>query len=443
VLHFCRSLTPTSDEQAVFDSLLEKRNSEPSLKPVTMRVVGGWVRDKLLSRSPGDMDVCLSNVTGRFFASSVGAKFHLVAENPAKSKHLETAIVRAGPKGQAVDLSHLRTERYVSNSRIPFVEFGTLAEDALRRDCTINALYYNLDTREVEDPTGRGLADLDAGVIRAPTVALTTLCDDPLRLLRVVRFSSLLGFALDEELLEGFSNRDVLEGLETKVSRERVNIEMDKILLLHRDACATAVSVFSGVEGLMDIIFWRRKQWSPNLEARVVCGDVVESLATSSDMLLALRSAALLAPVQEEEPDLRMLFLERLKWSRLRSSNVLRVLNGMQRLDVVGTDWVELALWARGVGQGWWEAVIELARFLSNEKRKQLEWAQAVQAIKNGPLSERVFLPTVLNGEEVARSKGLQNMAIGLALEDLTRWQMNATSVTKEAALEYLQQRIY
>eukprot|EP00952_Eustigmatos_sp_NYUAD-ZCMA_P010956 44673-Eustigmatos_ZCMA.PRE.1 len=90
-----------------------------------------------------------------------------------------------------VDFTNLGTETYQRDSRIPVTSFGTAEEDAYRRDFTINALFYNLNTREVEDLTGRGLTDLlGEGLIRTPLPARTTFLDDPLRLLRAVRFAA-------------------------------------------------------------------------------------------------------------------------------------------------------------------------------------------------------------------------------------------------------------
>ena len=156
-------LVPTPGEQRLFDRLLSLRAAGgAALAQVEMRVVGGWVRDKLLGLAPGDVDVALSRVTGAQFAAAAGLESSLVARNPAKSKHLETCVARV--EDCAVDLNHLRSEEYAHDSRVPSaVVPGTPLQDALRRDCSFNALYYNLDSRQVEDPlvcciqiTGKG-----------------------------------------------------------------------------------------------------------------------------------------------------------------------------------------------------------------------------------------------------------------------------------------------
>ncbi len=439
VLRFCRSVVPSSEEQEVLDALVAQRDKTPALRGVQMRVVGGWVRDKLLSQSPGDIDVCLSNVTGRQFASSVGEQFNIVAENPDKSKHLETAVVRLGSKRRVVDLSHMRTERYTESSRIPVVEFGSPKEDAMRRDCTINALYYNLDSRQVEDPTGLGLADLEAGVIRGPTTAVVTLRDDPLRLLRLIRFCAALSFRLDDELKEAFLDSQVLQGLEKKVSRERISTEVDKMLLLHREGCISAVSRLASVPGLLNIAFWPRVWEEKILADRVAFNDMSSSIR-SSQQLLALRSAAILAPLQSEEHDLTSVFLDRLKWTRVRSRNVLRVLSSLDWLTTrPPAGIVETGLWARSAGEDWWESILELSSHLGDGVVAK-EVMSRLQAL---PLSERAFLPSPLTGEEIGRARALRGRAVGLAKDDLLKWQMDAPDVSKEAALEYLKQQIY
>jgi tRNA nucleotidyltransferase/poly(A) polymerase len=93
--------------------------------------------------------------------------------------------------GHWVDFTNLRTETYEAGSRIPTVRFGTAEEDAQRRDFTINSLFYNLNSRRIEDLTGHGLCDLlERQLVRTPLPPRTTFLDDPLRLLRAVRFAA-------------------------------------------------------------------------------------------------------------------------------------------------------------------------------------------------------------------------------------------------------------
>lgn len=103
------------------------------------------------------------------------AKIAVIQANPDQSKHLETARMRINETW--VDLVNLRSETYTQESRVPQMEFGTPEEDALRRDFTINSLFYNINTGLVEDFSGRGLEDLEKGIIRTPLAAMETFLD--------------------------------------------------------------------------------------------------------------------------------------------------------------------------------------------------------------------------------------------------------------------------
>ncbi|KAF5392550.1 hypothetical protein D9757_002175 [Collybiopsis confluens] len=166
----------------------------------TCRIAGGWVRDKLLGSQSNDIDVALSDMMGLSFAEHLAefaksqnipvGTISKIAQNPDQSKHLETATFKL--LGLELDLVNLRSEEYTSNSRIPTeVRFGTPVQDALRRDTTINALFYNVHTRKVEDFTERGLDDLRSGIIRTPLAPKETFFDDPLRVIRCIRFASM------------------------------------------------------------------------------------------------------------------------------------------------------------------------------------------------------------------------------------------------------------
>jgi hypothetical protein len=210
------TITLTPQEQELFTELLESSN-QAGLATTTLRCAGGWVRDKLMGRESLDIDIALDNMMGKEFAERVnsylesrGKETHNVAvimSNPDQSKHLETARMKI--RGLWIDLVNLRSEEYAHNSRIPTMTFGTPEQDAFRRDFTINSLFYNINTKEVEDYTGKGIEDMKLGVIRTPLAAKETFVDDPLRVLRAIRFASRFGFALDESLVEAASDDKV------------------------------------------------------------------------------------------------------------------------------------------------------------------------------------------------------------------------------------------
>ncbi|KAF5829607.1 hypothetical protein DUNSADRAFT_15846 [Dunaliella salina] len=178
---------------------------------------GGWVRDKLLGRDSLDIDIALDSMLGKDFAelvnqhlSSQGKEVRTAAviqSNPEQSKHLETARLKIS--GLWIDLVNLRSETYARGSRIPQMEFGTPEQDALRRDFTINSLFYNINKGMVEDFTGRGIADLREGIIRTPLPPTETFLDDPLRVLRAVRFAARFACDLEQSVEDAAANKQV------------------------------------------------------------------------------------------------------------------------------------------------------------------------------------------------------------------------------------------
>jgi tRNA nucleotidyltransferase (CCA-adding enzyme) len=223
-----------------------------TVHPLEIRFAGGWVRDKLLGLQSSDIDAALSTLSGKDFgqiflafydkhgtkykeeADRLGIgntelnKIVLVEEDASKSKHL--AVAKMKLFGLEVDLVNLRTEVYASDSRTPVVEMGTAEEDALRRDATINALFYNIHTERVEDFTGRGLDDMKNKIMRTPLDPYQTFRDDPLRVLRLIRFASRLDFEIDAAVKLAMKSPSIHEALRLKISRERVRAEIMKAL---------------------------------------------------------------------------------------------------------------------------------------------------------------------------------------------------------------------
>ncbi|MBA0624028.1 hypothetical protein Godav_009438 [Gossypium davidsonii] len=222
----------TETEKKIFDRLL---NTLRHFNLQTqLRVAGGWVRDKLLGKECYDIDIALDNMLGSEFVDKVQEYLSTTGEvaqglavipsNPEQSKHLETARMRLFDLW--IDFVNLRCEDYSENSRIPTMKFGTAEEDAYRRDLTINSLFYNINTNLVEDFTKRGLEDLKFGRIVTPLPPKATFLDDPLRVLRAIRFGARFDFTLDEELKKAAACDDVKTALAAKISRERIGTEV-------------------------------------------------------------------------------------------------------------------------------------------------------------------------------------------------------------------------
>ncbi|KAK1940510.1 CCA tRNA nucleotidyltransferase [Phytophthora citrophthora] len=230
----------TTAEEELFSFLLEVA-AQPAADGAVLRVAGGWVRDKLLGRDSDDVDIVLDRMTGKAFADLVNSyeaaqgretrTVGVIKANPDQSKHLETATMQIGENLGWVDFVNLRAETYASeDNRIPTVEIGTPQQDAERRDFTINSLFYNLATKQVEDYTGRGVEDLENGRLRTPLEPRVTFLDDPLRVLRAVRFASRFNCTLEDDLRAAAQLEEVRVALIRKVRRERVGKELSGML---------------------------------------------------------------------------------------------------------------------------------------------------------------------------------------------------------------------
>ena len=195
-------------------------------------VIGGYVRDCFLGRPSKDIDIVVEG-SGIALAEAVAERVH---SNVSVFRNFGTAMLRY--KGVEVEFVGARKESYNRNSRKPIVEDGTLEDDQLRRDFTINAMAFSLQKEEfgaLVDPFG-GIRDLAAGIIRTPLDPDMTYSDDPLRMLRAVRFATKLSneqqtFTIVPESIESIKRN--LHRMEI-LSKERVVEELNKILVTSR-----------------------------------------------------------------------------------------------------------------------------------------------------------------------------------------------------------------
>eukprot|EP01094_Clydonella_sp_ATCC50884_P021609 TRINITY_DN4793_c0_g1_i2.p1 TRINITY_DN4793_c0_g1~~TRINITY_DN4793_c0_g1_i2.p1 ORF type:complete len:503 (+),score=61.86 TRINITY_DN4793_c0_g1_i2:278-1786(+) len=222
----------------------------------TIRVAGGWVRDKLLSKESDDIDLVVDHTfsaasyaqrlqqvlelypapahlrsrlcslpahaeksehdVARLFSIS---KINVMEARPEQGKHVETATFRL--LGYSLDVCSLRSDKDCEDAAL---------QDALCRDFTINAMFYNVNTKAVEDFSGHGREHLQDGIIATPIDPLETLFHDPLRSVRALRFASRFAFSLNDTLARAISDCRVHEFLGTMVSRERIWQEISKVL---------------------------------------------------------------------------------------------------------------------------------------------------------------------------------------------------------------------
>ena len=198
--------------------------------------IGGYVRDCFLGRPSSDIDIVVEG-SGIEFATAVG---EATRSKVSYFRNFGTAMLRY--HGDEVEFVGARKESYRRESRKPIVEDGTLRDDQLRRDFTINAMAFSLNEDsfgELVDPFG-GIRDLAVGIIRTPLDPDTTYSDDPLRMLRAIRFAAKLStpeqtFSIVPESIESMRR---MAGRLSILSKERIAEELNKMLVTPRPSMA-------------------------------------------------------------------------------------------------------------------------------------------------------------------------------------------------------------
>ncbi|KAL7607334.1 hypothetical protein Lser_V15G20117 [Lactuca serriola] len=349
------TIDPTDKEKQIFDRLrqvLAHFNLDTQL-----RVAGGWVRDKLLGKDCYDIDIALDNMLGKEFCEKVNEYLvstgeesqgiGVIQSNPDQSKHLETARMRLFDVW--IDFVNLRSEDYTENSRIPTMQFGSPEQDAYRRDLTINSLFYNINTCSVEDFTKRGLNDLKSGKIVTPLPPKETFLDDPLRVLRAIRFSARFEFEMDEELKVAASDNDVKSAIGGKISRERIGHEID--LMISGNQPDKAITYISEL-GLFWVVFTLPENCKPlisqeddricveymNLGMRqfleVGCSFTNEQrrIYLYASLFLPLRKTVYIDNKRKTFPIVNFIFKNSLKLKLSDADDVTRLHNGVEKL---------------------------------------------------------------------------------------------------------------
>ena len=281
-------------------------------------VVGGYVRDIFLERPSNDIDVVvvgsgiqvaqeLKNRLGRKAHLSVFRNFGTAQvkaplSSPGGDTYVQTQSNEApsGAVGGAIEVEFVgaRRESYSHNSRKPIVEDGTLEDDQNRRDFTINAMAICLNRDrfgELVDPFN-GLADLEDGIIATPLEPGITFSDDPLRMMRCIRFATQLNFQIEDETfeaLERMANRIKI------VSGERIMVELNKIIMSPHPSRGFVDLQRSGLLNIilpelaaLDIVEQKNGRAHKNNFYHTL--EVLENIVLSEDSSLYLRWAALL-----------------------------------------------------------------------------------------------------------------------------------------------------
>lgn len=237
--------------------VFKKIGNAAALMNVPCFLIGGFVRDKIINRESKDADiVCLGD--GIALAHKVAENFY-PKPGVAYFKNFGTAQLKLnnfyGDEGKSetfeLEFVGARKESYNQNSRKPEVKTGTLEDDQDRRDFTINALAVSLnknDFGKLLDPFN-GLGDIERKIIQTPLEPVQTFSDDPLRMMRAIRFASQLDFTIAKKTFTAI--KENVERIKI-VSRERITDELNKIMLCKKPSVGFALLNESG---LLQIIF--------------------------------------------------------------------------------------------------------------------------------------------------------------------------------------------
>lgn len=262
--------------------------------------VGGWVRDILLDRPSKDIDITVLG-SGIDFARNVAAMLH-----PKIKVHFFENFGTAHFVYDGFDYEFVgaRKESYQRDSRKPIVEDGNLEDDIARRDFTINALAISLNKEDYGTLVDwyNGQDDLKHKIIRTPLDADITYSDDPLRMMRAVRFASQLGFVIEEQSLKAIERN--AERLQI-ISKERIHTELNKILLSPKPSVGLDIMYQTGLlhyvlpelELLHGVELYKGKGHKDNFYHTL---QVLDNVANVSDKLW-LRWAALLHDIAKPQ----------------------------------------------------------------------------------------------------------------------------------------------
>lgn len=246
-------LEEAKKEQAALDFLSQMIKKSPFAGKVFL--AGGGVRDEIMGRDVKDIDVVVASPEGgikfaEWLTKAIGA--YKEGANPVIFPRFGTAKFNLrGIKVGDIDLSDLdieavmtRGETYTPGSRKPAVNYADLKTDVERRDFTVNTLLKDLTTGEIKDLTGKGIHDIQQGIIRTPLDPDITFKDDPLRMLRAVRFVTKYNWKMPKHLLKALvKNAGMLE----TISSERIQEELNKMLMTDNPDKALKLMTITGL----------------------------------------------------------------------------------------------------------------------------------------------------------------------------------------------------
>ncbi len=265
-LNLEKNFTLTEKETKIF-SIIKEIIEKTNLKTIC-RVAGGWVRDKLLNKHCIDIDIALDNMKGCDFAKLINEEIYpgkdkvgIINQNIEKGKHLETATIPICDIW--IDFVNLRSD----NDNI----FGTAKEDSERRDLSINSLFYNINSNEIED-YNNGFKDLENGIIQTPIQPYLTFKDDPLRILRMIRFAIKYQFLIHDDINSCILkyNDEYKNAFINSISNERVQKELSYILKLkYSNAGIYLIYKYNLIDAVLKLESYNNKELNDNLKNEI------------------------------------------------------------------------------------------------------------------------------------------------------------------------------
>lgn len=434
-----QKITFTEQETKII-SFLKSVNETIEKNRPTLRIAGGWVRDKLLGKSSKDMDICLDTMTGQDFAKIIvdfqeknnlkKRNIGIIKQNPDQAKHLETATTYLFD--QPIDIVHTRSEVYSDDSRIPKVQFGTPKEDALRRDFTVNSLFYNIDKDEVEDLTEKGVQDLKDGIIRTPLDPSQTFLDDPLRLIRCVRFACNFNFLVHPELFEVVKDQKVMDSLLKKVSRERVGIEVQKIMEGSDPIGGVALLQELGVKDAIFCIPKQEESFKNQFKDPIIIkwkdfDDRIKKMRDLYHLEENNRKIVLFACLLYDVDDINGFIVHSLKLPIKLSQEVTDLISYSKSFDKCKS-FIEYGHWIRGI-KDLWETCLKLNSVIYEKND-----LKSIEFLKEHKFDKMIHMKPLLNGTEICNLLNVKpSKRVGDVTNKIIEYQIeNFEKITKK-----------
>lgn len=406
---------------------------------VICRVAGGWVRDKLLGKQSDDIDICIEGCTSDDFGQKLSQQFPenttkiiVMQENPKQSKFMKT--VRVCIFGDTwIDVCNLRGEE---------TETSPLT-DAKHRDLSINALFYNITYSKVEDLVG-GIPDLKNQIIRTPIDPDLTFTEDPLRIIRAIRFYVRLGYKIHESIYEAAKLH--VTDFEEKITKERVVAETIKIIEM--GGLSTFLDYVIKI-GFFDAIFDPYHLYSLNpLQAQERLNTVMAR--SPPDLHIPIQLGAIFYPIHDCEPRPDPEHPRRnqpaMEWAICRAmrmpvkyaEDANKLVRGALTANTIELTRKTVGHWVRKIGSIW--PFVKYLIFDQSEFDKCEN--NLFKFITEQDLTTCYDMKCLINGKDLAKLLGIKpGKGFQVHVDELIDWQLENPNGTKDDYENYIKNK--